>query len=273
MIRLSQINIFPIKSMQGISLNDAIVEERGIIFDRRLMLVDVKGNFVTARKYPKLLKIQCQLANGGLIVDGFEMPTLTFQYSEFYDEIAVTIWRELVTALAAPSNVNQWFSRYLGTDVTLCYLGDSHSRYREKIESNVSLADGYPLLLIGQQSLAKLNSLASESSAMEQFRTNLVIEGALPFEEDHWQRIRIGEVEFELVKPCERCIMTTADPNIGEFKQSKEPLATLAKFRADEKGRLMFGENLIARSYGKIMLGDEVKVLSLKKAANYGAKL
>jgi MOSC domain-containing protein len=272
MIRLTQIHIFPIKSTAGISLDEAVVEERGLKFDRRLMLVDVNGRFVTARQYPKLSKIQSDLVDSGLVVNVPEMSRLTFNYNEFCHEIETSIWREQVLVLSAPVYVNQWFSKYIDLEVSLCYLDPAHSRYREAIDTNVSFADGYPLLLIGQQSLEKLNNLASEPTQMSQFRTNLVIAGAAAFAEDQWQRIKIGDIEFELAKPCERCIMTTIEPSSGEFRPSKEPLATLATFRADDKGRLMFGENLIARNYGKISVGDRVEILSVKKSANYSIK-
>ena len=272
MIRLTQINIFPIKSMAGLSVSAARVEELGLVFDRRLMLVDCSGKFVTARKYPNLLKIRCDLVDGGLRVGAPQMSNLAVSYSDFNQEIATNIWREPVTALAAPISVNRWFSDYLGFEVTLCYLSDTCVRYREEIDTNVSFADGYPLLLIGQNSLKQLNNLASEPSQMAQFRTNLVIDGSDAFAEDHWQRIKIGDIEFELAKPCERCIMTTVDPGTGEFKSSKEPLATLATFRADSRGRLMFGENLIARNYGVIRVGDKVEVLSVKQPVSYGEK-
>lgn len=224
MIRLTQINIFPIKSMAGISVSAAHVEQQGLAFDRRLMLVDCNGSFVTARHYPRLLTIQCDLVDGGVSVNAAAMSTLAISYNEFRQQIVANIWREPVMALAAPVTVNRWFSEYIGLEVTLCYLSESCRRYRISIDTEVSFADGYPLLLVGQQSLEQLNALAGEPTQMAQFRTNLVIDGADAFAEDHWQRIRVGNIEFELVKPCQRCIMTTAEPDAGKFKSSKEPL-------------------------------------------------
>lgn len=273
MIRLSEINIFPIKSMAGISVTSSDVESQGLKYDRRLMLVDGSGKFITARKYPRLLHISCRL-----VVDGIELTlpngqALMVNYSEFTQPIVTTIWRDTVSAFTGMTLANQWLSQFLGIEVKICYLDQSCRRYRQKIENEVSFADGYPLLLIGQASLTELNDRASEPTAMAQFRTNLVIDGADAFAEDHWQRIAIGAVEFELVKPCERCIMTTVDPTNAKFRTNKEPLATLATFRADNRGRLMFGENLIAQNLGVIKVGDPVRILSRRQGICYGKKL
>ena len=272
MITLSQINIFPIKSMAGISVEQATVTEAGLVGDRRLMLINDKGKFVTARQHPRLLKLQCEMIDGGLKVSVEQHGSQVILFNQFAHGEPVSIWRDLVESRIAPDEVNQWFSHYLNLEVKLCLLATEEARYRDKIDTHVSFADGYPFLLIGEQSLQELNQRATEPTTMTQFRTNFVISGSSPFAEDTWQRIKIGEVEFELSKPCERCVMTTVDPDSFTIKASREPLKTLATFRSNQQGRLMFGENLVAKNYGVIRKGDEVIILSTKLPIKYGAK-
>lgn len=272
MAYLSQLNIYPIKSLAGISVDRTEVGELGLAFDRRLMLVNAKGQFLTARKCPQLLSYTTRLVTGGVEVKASQESSMTVEYSDFKQDIQVTLWREELLLKSASEPVNQWFSTLLGQDVRLVMLTENCIRFREKLEQQVNLSDGYPLLLIGESSLAELNRRASESSSMEQFRTNLVIAGADAFAEDCWHKIKIGEVIFELVKPCERCVMTTVDLSNFTPRSSREPLATLARFRADHKGRLMFGENLIAKNTGVIKVGDPIEVISTRTSAQYGAK-
>lgn len=272
MAYLKQLNIYPIKSLAGISVDSAQVEEQGLSFDRRLMLVNAKGQFQTARKYPQLLSYSTKLVDGGIEVKSNQQSSIVINYNDFKQDISVTLWREELSLKSAPSEINQWFSEQLKQNVSLVMLTDECTRYREKLEQQVSLSDGYPVLLIGESSLHELNRRASEPSLMAQFRTNLVIADSEAFAEDGWQKIKIGEVIFELVKPCERCVMTTVDLKNFKARSSKEPLAALGKFRADSKGRLMFGENLIAQNSGVISVGDSVEVITTREGANYGAK-
>jgi len=270
--QLSQINIYPIKSMQGINMTSALVETQGLARDRRLMLVNANGQFVTARKFPQLLAFRVTLLERGVIISAPSGQQLTVNFDVFVDEMEVSIWRDKLRLKCAAKEINKWLSTQLNQPVSLVMLTPECERYSEKLGQTLNLSDGHPLLLIGEASLQALNQRASEPSSMIQFRPNLVISGALPFAEDHWHRIKVGEVEFELVKPCERCIMTTVDLASYQARSSKEPLQTLARFRADPKGRLMFGENLIARNSGVIKLGDSIEVLSTRQAIKYSAR-
>jgi len=272
MAYLKQINIYPVKSLAGLSLECATVGERGLDFDRCLMLVDAKGKFLTARKFPSLLAITTELIDGGVVIKATEQPSLTVLYSDFGGTMPVTLWREELLLKVAAVKVNQWFSAVLKQDTKLVMLTDEHHRYRDKLEQQVNLSDGYPILLIGEGSLAELNRRAGEASLMTQFRTNLVIGDSDAFAEDCWQEIRIGKVTFELKTPCERCVMTTVDLNDYQPRKSKEPLVTLTQFRADPKGRLMFGENLIAKNVGVINVGDEVEILATRTSVIYSNK-
>ncbi len=272
MATLTQINVYPIKSLGGISLSHAHVGKTGLAFDRQLMLIDNKGKFVTARKWPHLLGFQVLLNDDGWIVISPDGANLTISKSQFTCAVDVNIWRYEMLAACADDSINRWFSRVLSQDVRLVSVSNESLRFVENSSQALAFSDGYPLLIIGENSLNELNQRASEQSLMAQFRTNLVFDGAPAFIEDTWQRVKIGSVEFEFVKPCERCVMTTVNMTDYSFRQSKEPLATLKTFRADPKGRLMFGENLVARNHGIISVGDEIEVLATHQSINYGEK-
>ena len=267
---LAQINIFPVKSLGGIAVSQAWVEKQGLAFDRRFMLKDSQGNMITARKYPVMVTVRCTLIQDGLIFTAASQAPFKLKYSDLQkQETQATVWSDTFTAYGTTEAANEWFSQLLGLDVSLLYSGEQSNRVREKVGHNVSFADGYPLLVISQASLDELNRRSPETHKMDQFRTNLVVKSDEPFIEDAWKRIRIGEVEFEIAKPCERCILTTVDTEKGAFRPTKEPLRTLSEFRANEQGGVFFGQNLIAKNEGVIRVGDEIEVLEYKAKEYY----
>tara|TARA_B100001559_G_C16246231_1_gene504803 strand:- start:287 stop:721 length:435 start_codon:yes stop_codon:yes gene_type:complete len=128
-----------------------------------------------------------------------------------------------------------------------------------KNSARTSFTDGFPFLLIGIASLEDLNQRLEEPVEMRRFRPNLVISGSEAFEEDRMKRIQIGEISFQVAKPCGRCRVTTVDPDRGEFS-GKDPLKTLAGFRR-QNGEALFGQNLIHEQQGRIRVGDSLKIL------------
>ena len=267
---LSQINVFPVKSVGGIALSSAWVEKQGLTFDRRFMLALADGSMVTARKYPKMVKVSSSLQPDGLIFTYEGKERLRLKYANFkMQEAPATVWKDNFTAYTTNDEADDWFSDVLGVRVELLFSGEQSNRVREKLGQNVSFADGYPMLVISQASLDELNRRSPEVHSMEQFRTNLVVSNTEAFAEDGWKRIRIGEVEFEAVKPCERCILTTVDVERGEFRETKEPLNTFSTFRANEHGGVFFGQNLVAKNEGLIKAGDVVEVLETKEKEHY----
>ncbi|MBA5761522.1 MOSC domain-containing protein [Vibrio sp. 404] len=267
---LSQINVYPVKSVGGITLSNAWVEKQGLMFDRRFMLALSDGSMVTARKYPQMVKVNSLLTPNGLRFTSPNQPPLTIRYSDFkMQPTPATVWGDTFEAYTTTDEADDWFSHVVGKKVELLFSGEQSTRVREKLGHNVSFADGYPLLIISQGSLDELNRRSDEQHSMDQFRTNLVASGSEPFIEDSWKRIRIGEVEFEAVKPCERCILTTVDVQSGKFRPSKEPLKTLSEFRANEWGGVFFGQNLVAKNEGMIRAGDEIVVLEYKEKEFY----
>lgn len=270
---LSELSIYPIKSIQGISLSSSEVEIAGLYDDRRYMLVKPDGEFITGRKHPNLTLVTAkrlennswQLSHPDVVSDLIIDP-LTFS-SHYMQTI---VWDNPISAQLTQEDANTWFSEVAGETVKLVYFGEQSERFtNRKPEVPVAFADGYPFLLTTEASLDELNKTCPEDIQMAQFRPNLVITGNNPFEEDSWKRIRIGEVEFENVKPCDRCIFTTLNPTTAQRSKKGEPLKTLAKFRLLSKESITFGINMIALNTGVINIDDKVEVLEYKKAEVY----
>ncbi len=271
-IHLSQISIYPIKSTASIELSSSWVDDLGLSFDRRFILTDDKCQFITARTEPKLCLIQANLTATGLILTAPDMPKLIINYAQFSDLYqTVFVWKDHINAQQGNSEHHQWFSRYLNRPCQLLHFGELSKRNVPETSSRsnqLAFADGYPLLLISQASLDDLNKRSSLPVTMSQFRPNIVIDNCEAFAEDTWSHIRIGEVEFELRKPCSRCIFTTINPETGEKHLQQEPITTLKKYRqaadGDLRGEILFGQNLIPLNQGQIKVTDKVTVLSKK---------
>jgi len=270
---VQNLHIYPIKSSAGIELSNSWVEELGLAMDRRFVLASPDGEFITARTQPSLCLIQANITATGLIVTAPNMPTLVINYSELHDSyVEVRVWEDIIKAQQCRDNINQWFSLYLQQPCQLLFFGAASQRFVKNKNSQVGFADGYPLLLIAQASLDHLNSqykAHSPSIAMAQFRPNIVVNNCDAFAEDTWQHIRIGEVEFELTKPCSRCIFTTVDPLTSHQHPQQEPLTSLKKFRQLANGDVLFGQNLVALTQGQIKRGDRVEILTRQTAPTF----
>ena len=175
----------------------------------------------------------------------------------------VEIWGDRCEALAAEKQAESWISDYLGNRCNFVFMPDHSNRQVDQDyafgRNQVAFSDGFPLLLISESSLFDLNSRVPEEITMKRFRPNLVVKNTAPYQEDNWEAIRIGDCEFQIVKPCSRCMLTTVDPETGKFS-GKEPLKTLAKYRKFN-GEVVFGQNLIPRSSGKLEVGMKVELL------------
>ena len=263
---LSEINLFPIKSLGGLSVASATLTDRGLRYDRRWMLVDEEGGFLTQRDNPELALFSTSMQGADIRVtsrNGSARELVIPRALPSGEECEVAIWKDQCVALQAPNEFSQWFSQELKRDCRLVYMPEHCQRrvdqdYRQADE-RVSFADGFPCLIIGQASLDDLNGRLTEPVGMDRFRTNLVFQGGPGFVEDQWQEIMIGEVRFRVVKPCPRCTMTTVDPTTG-IKQV-EPLRTLATFRKEPDGGVMFGQNLIPLNTGEIQVGMPLEIV------------
>jgi uncharacterized protein YcbX len=267
-MHLAEISIYPVKSLKGIRLTEAVVEARGLQFDRRWMITDKDGKFFTQRELPKMATIMTGITDQGLVLaaDGLGEINAGFGPLERVEQV-VEVWDDKPRALKYENNVNEWLSQVLETDCQLVYMPDDTRRAAEiTLKDNndiVSFADAYPFLLISENSLNDLNGRLPEPLPMDRFRPNFVVSGAEAFDEHNWKKFSVGENIFYGVKACKRCVMTTIDQQSGELT-GKEPLKTLATYRA-VKGGVIFGENLLIENPGGVIrIGDEVKVIETK---------
>lgn len=266
-ITLTGIHIYPIKSAAGISLSQAMVEPRGLAYDRRWMVVDGKGRFMTQRKFPQMARIGVELDDRQLQVMAPGMPNLQVPlqcYGE--DQITVEVWGDGCAAIPVGSASRAWFSQLLGMDCQLVYMPDGSDRPTDHgkfgPEQQVSFADAYPFLLISQASLDDLNGRLATPVPMNRFRPNLVVSGCDAFAEDQWGTIQIGALTFNVAKACSRCTIPTVDQQTGV--RGKEPITTLATYRCWD-GQIWFGQNLVqmgdemgTKVAGELQLGDRV---------------
>ena len=264
MLTLSEINIYPVKSLSGISLQSSEVEERGLKYDRRWVLVDESKTFITQRDFQEMALINVSIENNGLML---KHKTKTFQplFVPFDFEHSkndkVVIWDDTVFGEFYNNQIDDWFSEILGINCHLVKMPESTKRNVDEAYAEnkiVSFADAFPFMIIGQSSLDDLNSRMEVPLPMNRFRTNFVFTGGKPFEEDHWKKFKVGDMKFEAVKPCARCIITTTDQDTAE--RFKEPLLTLSKFR-NFNNKVMFGMNLVCESTGNVQVGDKIELI------------
>ncbi len=263
--RLAALHLYPVKSCAPLSPTEARVEPRGLEYDRRWMVVGGDGHFITGRQVPKLTQLRAVMREPGLHLEGggLEPIDVAIPAAEA-PRMTVTVWRSRVEAQLAPSEANDWISRFMGRDCRLVHMDTAAARPVDpqfaRAGDEVSFADAFPLLLTSAASLEGLNARLAAPVGMLRFRPNVVVEGGAAHDEDEWKRIRIGEVEFDVAKPCSRCVFTTVDPATGEVDPAGEPLRTLMTYR-QARGGVMFGMNLIARGGGVLRKGDEIEVL------------
>ena len=271
MLYLTDIRIYPIKSLGGISLTESTVEKEGLRHDRRWLLITPEGRFITQRAHPHMALIDVALADDSLYVWHRHRPDdrLEIGLNEVTEEtLSVTIWNDTVMAAAVGDFADRWLSQTLGFPCRLVRL-TQHTRRAVDPDyarpgDEVSFADGYPMLLLGQASLDELNRRLAAPLEMLRFRPNLIVSGSLPHEEDTWYQFRIGETSLLGVKPCARCVLTTIDPQTGE--QGREPLRTLATYR-NWNHKILFGQNVIpADGQGIVRVGDAVEILEQRPA-------
>jgi len=266
-MRLSALYRYPLKSGQGESLQQITLDKLGLDGDRRWMLVDeASGRFLTQRAVAQMSQLSALYnERGGLTLSAPGHAAIEVALPSADAELrGVTIWRDTLRVPDAGAAVAAWVSDFVGKPTRLVQVPLERARTTQagygKDDDQVAFADGFPLLLIGQASLEDLSQRVGRSLEMLRFRPNLVIEGSSAFAEDGWKRVRIGDIEFRVVKPCARCILTTIDPQTGERSADREPLATLQQYRAQEDGA-MFGQNLVNDSNGRLEVGMPVTVL------------
>jgi uncharacterized protein len=261
---LSDLCVYPIKSCGGIAVDEWEVDERGLRHDRRWMLVDETGCFISQRELPRMALIKVRIESDGLVADAPGMPSLQVPFRPPDGKpLLARVWDDFVETQTVDDD--NWFSEFLEVGCKLVYLPDESVRpvdaaYAEPGD-RVGLADGFPFLLISEASLADLNARLEEPLPMNRFRPNLVVGGCEPFAEDGWRGVRIGKLTFRVVKPCARCTITTVDQESAT--KGKEPLRTLARFRR-AGNKVLFGQNLIHDQRGTLRIGDPVEILQTR---------
>ncbi|HEY4159591.1 MAG TPA: MOSC N-terminal beta barrel domain-containing protein [Polyangiaceae bacterium] len=258
---VSDLYVYPIKACRGVRVTEWPIVERGFEADRRWMIVDEAGRFVSQRKVAKLALVSVSFAGASLRVEapGFS-PLIVARSDESGSERRVQIWNDLSVGCSHAEG-SAWFSEYLGERHELVYMPDAQRRQvnpaRARSGDIVGFADGYPFLLISEASLEDLNRRLSEPVPMIRFRPNIVVRGTEPFAEDGFAEVRLGAISFRGVKRCDRCVVTTIDVETG--LASGEPLRTLATFRLEDS-RVWFGMNLVHDGPGVLRVGDLVQV-------------
>jgi uncharacterized protein YcbX len=264
-VRLAEIRIYPVKSLRGDAHASAMVEPRGLAGDRRWLVVDPAGRFLTQRELHHMALVAARNEPGGLALSAPSLPPIFVAFpAPGRPPRQVTIWRDTVSALPAGADADAWLTRALGVPCALVYQANPASRPVNPAFAVpgdvVSFADGYPLLAATTASLADLNARLPAPVPMDRFRPNLVIDGAAPWAEDHWRRLRVGAALFRVPKPCDRCLIPSIDQETGLRPDPEEPLRTLKTFRRDATGRVLFGVNLVPQVFGNVRVGDLVVV-------------
>lgn len=261
---LSELYLYPVKSLAGIQVAEWELDNFGLRFDRRWMVVTPEGRFMTQREFPQMALIQPELSGQVLRLHHpqlgeFEVPSA----SQDSVRVPVRVWHDQVEAVPVGESADAWLERAIGVPCRLVFFPEDVLRQVDRRYAfggeRTAFTDGFPLLLIGQGSLDDLNRRLATPLPMRRFRPNLVVAGAPAYAEDSWRRIAVGGIPMRVVKPCSRCAITTVDPQTGRFS-GKEPLATLATYRK-RGNQVYFGQNLIHEGQGRLCVGDRVIIL------------
>lgn len=266
-VYVSELAIYPVKSLAQIVLSESRVDNFGLENDRRWMLVDHQGHFITQRQQSRMCLIQVKLLNvksqlNGIELSAPQMPPLVVAVPSTRKSVLVTIWHDQCHVVDCGREVSEWLSEFLSVKCKLVFFTEDDIRQVDQSFAKpgdlTTFSDGFPLLLISQASLENLNSKLETAVPMKRFRPNLVVCGCNAFEEDNWKQLRIGDLLLRVVKPCSRCVIPSINTDTGE--RGSEPTKTLLTFRKRDS-KIFFGQNVIANSPGHISVGDLVEIL------------
>jgi uncharacterized protein YcbX len=264
-LQISELYIYPIKSLAGIAVKEAVVTAMGFEHDRRWMLADENNRFISQREVPKLALMQVTIEQDGLrVTHKIKRDSIAIPFKSSGIEVAVTVWDDTCTGEYVSNEIDEWFTVILDINCRLVYMPDTSKRIVDQRYARgnaiTSFSDAYPFLIIGQASLDDLNSRLGEALPMNRFRPNIVFTGGKPYEEDLFAHFKTGDINFYGVKLCDRCVMTTIDQN--SLAKAKEPLKTLAEYRR-KNNKILFGQNLVHDGDGVIAIGDQLQIISM----------
>lgn len=274
-MKVASLHIYPVKGLRAIDLHESVLEPRGLRYDRRWMLVDEAGKFITQREQPKLATLSADITSNGIYINGATGSIAVTHPNEGAERLPVTLWKQSIEGYRTTPEADQWFSDFLGIPCRLVWQGDlprpTSAQYAPGHQA--SYADGFPLLVTVTASLDDLNKRMPQPLPMNRFRPNIVITGAPAWAEDSWKKIRIGSVTLDIVKPCTRCVVTTTDQHTGA-KEGNEPLNTLKTFRLLRSPALtgvVFGQNAVPAVTGTVKVGDAVEILETQAPPVFAA--
>jgi uncharacterized protein len=258
---VSALWVYPLKGARGVPVEAAEVTPRGFAGDRRWMIVGADGHFLSARTHPGMLAIQATLWSDGLRVEAPGQGTLDVPTpAPDAPRRRCTVWSSTLD-LPEATEARPWVEAVMGPGAALVFQPDDAHRPADAAyapDHEVSLADGYPVLLATEASRRAVEAAAGVGLDMRRFRPNVVVEGAAEaWAEDGWGDVRLGVARFRNVKPCGRCAVTTFDPDT--LVQGKEPLRTLGRLRK-EGTKVLFGANLVPLGAGTVRVGDAVVI-------------
>ena len=275
MLRVTALHIYPVKSCRGVAVPAATVDALGFVGDRRFLVVDSDGKFLTQRVQPRMALIETALTADHLLLSSCDRGAICVPLqpgTQKPEPRTVTVWRDTVTAEDCGGEAADWLSAFLGFRCRLVRAGAAYRRPLpdRKLPStldgrlatghDVSFADAFPFMLLSEETLADLNARLAAPLPMNRFRPSLVVAGGAPYGEDEWRRFRIGSVVFHGATRCGRCVVTTTNQTTAE--RGQEPLRTLATYRADAEGTVMFGRNLVHETKaGRVAVGDAVELM------------
>ena len=260
---IAELWVFPLKGGAGIQVREWPLDAFGPVHDRRWMVVDEQGTFVSQRSDPSLGQVRTSFDDGVLVLESATAGVLRLGLpGDNAGVVPVRVWLDEVEAIDCGSDAAAYITRHLGRSARIVFMPDSTLRPLPQeyapAGGRVSFADAFPLLIIGDGSLIELNGRLAEPISMVRFRPNVVVRGVAPHEEDTWRVVRLGDVECDVVKPCARCAVPTIDPATGVG--GREPSRTLAGYRRWD-GHIWFGQNAVHRGPGTLRTGAAVEVL------------
>ena len=267
-LTVSALHIYPVKGLKGLDLREARATERGLEHDRRWMVVDAAGEFLSQRVLPRMATVWTAIEDGALELSAPDMEPIRLALaSESGEPVRVRVWSSECDAVAPSGEADAWLSEYLGIACRLVRMRESTRRTSNALYAGpgklIGFADGYACLATSESSLADLNARlvakGERALPMNRFRPNIVVSGGRAYDEDAWKEIAVGGAVFRAAKPCGRCQVTTTDQSTGEVI-GPEPLATLAAYREHPEFGIMFGMNWVMAGTGTIRVGDVVDV-------------
>ncbi|QIM66416.1 Fe-S protein [Mannheimia granulomatis] len=260
-MKVTELNIYPIKSTKGTSVSQAFVEPKGLNFDREFMITEPDGKFITARKDKELYRLTALPIASGLVITHVSGEKCVALYQDFVEEQSSEVWGTHFASKVAADSVNAWLSKIFDRAVQLRWLGAKSQREVNRFPGNpLSFADSNPVTLMSEKSLEQVQQWSPIKLEMARFRPNIVIDGNVAFEEEQWEQIQIGEVLFTKSELCTRCVLITRDLTTLELDPQAEPFRTLKQKHTNEQGKPIFGIHLVPQNSGVIRVGDAISV-------------